>query len=202
LSKRILFILGTRPEAIKLAPLILKSKMSDLFDVRVCVTGQHRQMLKQVVNFFNLTIDYDLNLMKQDQSLFDITADALKALKPLIEKEPPDIIVVQGDTTTAFAGALSGFYKKISVVHVEAGLRSHRKYSPFPEEINRILISRIANYHFAPSERAKNNLFNEGIKNNVYVVGNTAIDALLSGINIIKATGDKIYKEFLIFGFF
>lgn len=199
MSIKLLFILGTRPEAIKLAPLILKSNTADHLDVKVCVTGQHRQMLKQVVDFFNLTIDYDLNLMKRDQSLFDITADALKALKPLIEKEMPDVIVVQGDTTTAFAGALSGFYKKIKVVHIEAGLRSHRKYSPFPEEINRILISRIANYHFAPSETAKNNLLNEGIKKNIYVVGNTAIDALLLGTNIIKANGDKIYREFFHF---
>ncbi|MHB1680282.1 MAG: non-hydrolyzing UDP-N-acetylglucosamine 2-epimerase [bacterium] len=196
---KLLFILGTRPEAIKLAPLILKSKRSDFFDVKVCATGQHKQMLEQVISFFNLQIDYDLSLMKQDQSLFDITANMLKAVEPLIEKEKPDNIIVQGDTTTAFVGALAGFYKKISIVHIEAGLRSHNKYSPFPEEMNRILISRIADYHFAPSKKSRDNLFGEGIKDNVYIVGNTAIDALLLGLDLIKRNGDKAYKEFFNF---
>lgn len=196
---KLLFILGTRPEAIKMAPLILKSKRADFFDVKVCATGQHKQMLEQVTSFFNLEIDYDLRLMKQNQSLFDITADMLKAIEPLIEKEKPDNIIVQGDTTTAFVGALAGFYKKISVVHIEAGLRTYNKYSPFPEEMNRTLIGRIASCHFAPSEKSRDNLFDEGIKDNVYVVGNTAIDALLLGLDLIKRNGDKAYKEFFNF---
>lgn len=196
---KLLFILGTRPEAIKLAPLILKSKKTDFFDVKVCSTGQHKQMLEQVTSFFNLKIDYDLSLMKQNQSLFDITADMLKALEPVIEKEEPDNIIVQGDTTTALVGTLAGFYKKISVVHVEAGLRTYNKYSPFPEEMNRILISRIADYHFAPSEKSRDNLSAEGIKDKVYVVGNTAIDALSLGLDLIERSGDKTYKEFFNF---
>ncbi|RZD14800.1 MAG: UDP-N-acetylglucosamine 2-epimerase (non-hydrolyzing) [Candidatus Acidulodesulfobacterium ferriphilum] len=196
---KLLFILGTRPEAIKLAPLILKSKEDDCFDVKVCITGQHKQMLEQVINFFNIKIDHDFELMKPNQSLFNISADILKAIEPLIENEKPDFIIVQGDTTTAFIGAIAGFYKKIRVIHLEAGLRSHDKYSPFPEEMNRILISQIANYHFAPTKKASDNLFDEGIKDNVYIVGNTAIDALLLGLDLIREKGDKIYKEFFNF---
>ena len=196
---KLLFILGTRPEAIKLSPLILKSKENDCFDVKVCITGQHKQMLEQVINFFNIKIDYDLELMEPNQSLFSISANIIKTIEPLIENENPDFIIVQGDTTTAFIGALTGFYKKISVVHIEAGLRSYDKYSPFPEEMNRILISRIADYHFAPTNKSSDNLLEEGIKENVYIVGNTAIDALLLGLDLIKVNGDKKYKEFFNF---
>lgn len=196
---KLLFILGTRPEAIKLSPLILKSKENDCFDVKVCITGQHKQMLEQVINFFNIKIDYDLELMEPNQSLFSISANIIKTIEPLIENENPDFIIVQGDTTTAFIGALTGFYKKISVVHIEAGLRSYGKYSPFPEEMNRILISRIADYHFAPTNKSSDNLLEEGIKENVYIVGNTAIDALLLGLDLIKVNGDKKYKEFFNF---
>jgi len=194
---KILFIFGTRPEAIKMAPLIKEFKNNNEFDVKVCVTAQHREMLDQVLNFFKIKPDYDLNLMKPNQSLFDITTNGLKGLEKVLDIEKPNLVFVQGDTTTAFVGALAGFYKKIKVAHIEAGLRSHNKYSPFPEEINRVLVGHIADYHFAPTERAKKNLYNEGIKKNVWVVGNTVIDALFLGLDIIKKEGkDKYYKFF------
>ena len=197
--KKILFIFGTRPEAIKMAPLIKEFQKEEEFETKVCVTAQHRQMLDQVLKFFNINPDYDLNLMKSNQSLFDITADILKNLELILEKEKPDIIFVQGDTTTAFVGALAGFYKKIKVAHIEAGLRSYNKYSPFPEEINRILVGHLADYHFAPTERAKENLFKENIKENVYVVGNTVIDALFLGLDIIKKEGEEKYYKYFDF---
>jgi len=195
---KILFIFGTRPEAIKMAPLIKEfEKNKDKFDIKVCVTAQHREMLDQVLDFFNINVDYDLNLMKPNQSLFTITADIIKSLENVLDSSKPDLIFVQGDTTTAFAGALAGFYKKIKIAHIEAGLRSFNKYSPYPEEINRVLVGHIADYHFAPTERAKKNLYNEGIKKNVWVVGNTVIDALFLGLDIIKKEGeDKYYKFF------
>ncbi len=199
MSLKLLFIFGTRPEAIKLAPLIIKAKECGFFDVKVCLTGQHKQMLKQVINFFDIKIDYSFNLMKPNQSLFGITADILNSIEPLIEGEKPDFIIIQGDTTTAFVGALSGFYKKIKVVHVEAGLRTHDKYSPFPEEMNRVLISRIADYHFVPSKKSSDNLLAEGLRDNIYIVGNTAIDALLLGLDLIKRNGDEKYLGFFNF---
>ena len=199
MSLKLLFIFGTRPEAIKLAPLIIKAKECGFFDVKVCLTGQHKQMLKQVINFFDIKIDYSFNLMKPNQSLFGITADILSPIEPLIEEEKPDFIIIQGDTTTAFVGALSGFYKKIKVVHVEAGLRTNDKYSPFPEEMNRVLISRIADYHFVPSKKSSNNLLAEGLRDNIYIVGNTAIDALLLGLDLIKRNGDEKYLGFFNF---
>ena len=199
MSLKLLFIFGTRPEAIKLAPLIIKAKECGFFDVKVCLTGQHKQMLKQVINFFDIKIDYSFNLMKPNQSLFGITADILSPIEPLIEEEKPDFIIIQGDTTTAFVGALSGFYKKIKVVHVEAGLRTHDKYSPFPEEMNRVLISRIADYHFVPSKKSSDNLLAEGLRDNIYIVGNTAIDALLLGLDLIKRNGDEKYLGFFNF---
>ena len=196
-KRKILFIFGTRPEAIKLAPVVKEFQKDSGFEVKVCVTAQHREMLDQVLKFFDVKPDYDLNLMKPNQSLFDITSNVLKSLEKVLEIEKPDIIFVQGDTTTAFVGALAGFYKKIKVAHIEAGLRSHNKYSPFPEEINRVLIGHIADYHFAPTERARENLLKENIKENVYVVGNTVIDALLLGLDIIKKEGKgKYYKYF------
>jgi len=197
MQKKILFIFGTRPEAIKMAPVIKEFKKEKSIDVKVCITAQHREMLDQVLNFFGIKPDYDLNLMKPNQSLFDITANSLKSLEKVLDKEKPDLIFVQGDTTTAFVGALAGFYKKMKVAHIEAGLRSHNKYSPFPEEINRVLVGHVADYHFAPTERAKENLYRENIKKNVYVVGNTVIDALFLGLNIIKKEGEeKFYKYF------
>ena len=156
-KNRFLFIFGTRPEAIKLAPLI--SKLRDIGDVRVCVTGQHREMLDQVLRFFSIVPNYNLNIMVKNQSLFTVTVKSLKLLEKVIEESRPDLIIVQGDTTTAFAGALAGFYNKIKVAHIEAGLRSFHKFSPFPEETNRVLVSHIADYHFAPTDKAKENLF-------------------------------------------
>ncbi len=189
MKQKILFVLGTRPEAIKMAPLYweLKKHLND-YDVRICVTAQHRQMLDQILDFFDIFPDYDLNLMKPNQSLFDITADILKNIEQVLNDYEPHIILVQGDTTTAFAGALAGFYKKIKIAHIEAGLRSRNKYAPFPEEINRILIGHIADYHFAPTELARKNLEQEGITKNVWVTGNTVIDALFYGL-------EKINKE-------
>ncbi|MFA5879531.1 MAG: UDP-N-acetylglucosamine 2-epimerase (non-hydrolyzing) [Candidatus Margulisiibacteriota bacterium] len=184
---KILFIFGSRPEAIKMAPLIKAfEKESEFFDTKICVTSQHREMLDQVLTFFQIKPDYDLNIMKPNQTLFDITILGLKGLEPVLEKEQPDLIFVQGDTTTAFIGALAGYYKKIKVAHLEAGLRSNNKYSPFPEEINRILAGHIADFHFAPTLNAQKNLEKEGITENIFVVGNTVIDALFLGLEIIN----------------
>ena len=182
-----------------MAPLIKEFKNNNEFDVKVCVTAQHREMLEQVLNFFKIKPDYDLNLMKRDQSLFDITANGLIALENILKKENPNIIFVQGDTTTAFTGALAGFYKKIKVAHIEAGLRSFNKYSPYPEEINRILVGHIADYHFGPTENAKENLMKEGINKNIWVVGNTVIDALFWGLEIIKEHGEEKYYQYFNF---
>ena len=180
--KKILFIFGTRPEAIKMSPLIIEAKKFSIdFEIKVCITAQHREMLDQILDFFGIKADYDLNMMKPNQTLFDITSIGLKGLENVLNESLPDIIFVQGDTTTAFIGALAGYYKKVKVAHLEAGLRSGNIYSPFPEEVNRILAGHIADYHFAPTEKAKDNLFNENIKKNVWVVGNTVIDALFFG---------------------
>lgn len=194
---RFLFIFGTRPEAIKLAPLIVRLK--EIGNVQVCVTGQHREMLDQVLQFFSIAPDYDLNIMVKNQSLFTVTAKSLKLLERVIGRSQPDLIIVQGDTTTAFVGALSGFYKKVKVAHVEAGLRSFNKSSPFPEETNRILVGHMADYHFAPTERAKQNLLKENIQENkIFVVGNTVIDALTMGLEIVN-NDDKRYAQFFNF---
>ncbi len=190
--KKILFIFGTRPEAIKLAPLILQMKKeSKFFQVKVCVTAQHRQMLDQVLSFFKIFPDFDLNLMKSNQSLSELTAEALKGLDLVLEKVKPDFVVVQGDTTSALVGALAAFYKKIKIVYVEDGLRSGNKFSPFPEEVNRQMISQLADFHFAPTKIAVKNLFNENIKKNIFMVGNTVVDALFLALGIINKTGDE-----------
>jgi len=202
MKRFLLFVFGTRPEAIKMAPIILKAKNNHTFNVKVCVTGQHKEMLYQVLDFFGISPDYDLNIMKSSQTLFDITTNCLESLKNVLTKEKPDVLLVQGDTTTAFTGALAAFYNKIHVAHIEAGLRSHNKFSPFPEEINRVLVSHLADYHFAPTERAKLNLQKEGIFENVYVVGNTVIDALYMGLEIINNTGeDSFYQRFKFIDF-
>ena len=194
---KVLFIFGTRPEAIKMAQLIKEYlKVQDTTDVKVCVTSQHREMLDQVLAFFNIAPDYDLDLMTNNQSIFDITANGLKALESVLADSMPDIVFVQGDTTTAFIGALAAFYNKVKIVHIEAGLRSKDKYSPFPEEINRVLVGHMADYHFAPTETAASNLRDEGITGNVWVVGNTGIDALLSGLDIIKAMDENTFLSF------
>lgn len=177
---RILFFFGTRPEAIKLAPLIRELRQdAECFDVRVCVSAQHREMLDQVLDFFEIQPDYDFNIMKSNQDLFDITVNALKGLKSVLSECVPDWLVVQGDTTSTFVGALAAFYAQAPVAHVEAGLRSFRKDAPFPEEMNRVLTARLADLHFAPTEKARKNLLRESVPDeDVFVVGNTGIDAL------------------------
>ncbi len=172
--------MGTRPEAIKLAPVIQElEKRSREFISKVCVTAQHREMLDPFLKLFKIVPDYDLNIMRPNQTLFDITANVLMGLKRILEAEKPDILLVQGDTTTALAASLASFYLKIKIGHVEAGLRSGDKYNPFPEEINRRLIDHLADLHFAPTERAKKNLLSEGIKDEtIFVTGNTVVDAL------------------------
>ncbi len=198
---KVLFIFGTRPEAIKMAPLIKElKKRTDKFETRVCVTAQHREMLDQVLSFFSITPDYDLDIMSADQTLFRLTANILTKLEKPIDDFQPDIILVQGDTTTAFIGALAAYYKHIDVAHIEAGLRSGDIYSPFPEEANRALISKLAKYNFTPTQRASSALLNEGVnKRYIFQVGNTVIDALLLGLKIIKNTDDTKYSENLNF---
>ena len=178
-KKKILITFGTRPEAIKLAPLVLAFKQAADFAVTVCVTAQHRTMLDQVLEFFGIAPDYDLDLMQNDQTLFDLTSDVLLNVKTVLEDAAPDYVFIQGDTTTAFAVALSSFYFRIPVCHVEAGLRTNNIYSPFPEEMNRQLASRICRFHFAPTQRAQQNLQAEHIPEEaILVTGNTVIDAL------------------------
>lgn len=179
--KKILLVFGTRPEAIKMAPLVKEFQLKkDKFNVKVCVTAQHRQMLDQVLHFFEIVPDYDLDLMKPNQNLFTLTAEVLISLKWVLEDYKPDYVFVHGDTTTSTATALASFYSTIKVCHVEAGLRTHDKWSPFPEEINRQITARLADFHFAPTEQAKLNLINEGIKSDsIFITGNTVIDALL-----------------------
>jgi len=180
-QKKILFAFGTRPEAIKLAPVIKElQKDKKHFKVEICITAQHRHMLDQVLDIFNIRADYDLDIMKQGQTLFDINIRILRGLENLLAKNKPDMIFVQGDTTTAFVSALAAFYLKIPIAHVEAGLRTYDKFSPFPEEMNRKLITHLGDFHFAPTRRAKQNLLKEGIKaEHIIVTGNTVIDALL-----------------------
>lgn len=178
--KKLLFVFGTRPEAIKMAPIIHEAKKHPaIFEVVICVTGQHKEMLQHVMDFFELKADIDLALMKPNQTLFDITADALRGLEKVLTEQQPDLVLVQGDTTTAFAGALAAYYKKIKVAHIEAGLRSFDKYAPFPEEMNRKMAGVIADYHFPPTANAAENLQKENITENIFVTGNTVIDALL-----------------------
>lgn len=191
-----LFVFGTRPEAIKMAPVIKRFLKDNKSSCAVAVTGQHREMLDQVLTFFEIKPDFDLNLMSKNQSLHEITARALSGLKGCIDQFKPDNIFIQGDTTTALAGALAGYYDKIKISHIEAGLRSGDLYSPFPEEGNRLVIGKLANYHFAPTKKAVENLRNEGINNNVLEVGNTVIDALLLGLQIVNK---KDQEEFFAF---
>ena len=177
---KILSVFGTRPEAIKMAPLVKKLKETEGIESVLCVTAQHREMLDQVLSLFELVPDYDLNIMKPNQTISMITTNVLLGLDEIFEKEKPDIVLVHGDTTTTFAAALSAFYHQVSVGHVEAGLRTYDKYSPFPEEMNRVLTGHIADIHFAPTMRNKENLLREGINEaDIFITGNTVIDALL-----------------------
>lgn len=178
--KKIAVIFGTRPEAIKLCPVVLALKANPAFDCRVCVTGQHREMLQQVLDVFGVVPDVDLSLMQPNQSLAGLTARAMTAIDEYLTREKPDIVMVQGDTTTVLCGALAAFYHHIPVAHVEAGLRTGNLWSPWPEEGNRLLTTRLARWHFCPTESNKANLLREGVpEENIYVVGNTVIDALL-----------------------
>ena len=174
-----MLVFGTRPEAIKMCPLVNELKKEKEFDVKVCVTGQHREMLSQVLNCFSIVPDYDLNIMKERQTLFDVTVNILDKIKNVLEKSKPDIVLVHGDTTTTFVTSLACFYLGIKIGHVEAGLRTYNINSPFPEEFNRQAVSIISDYNFAPTEQSKQNLINEGKDSSkIYVTGNTAIDAL------------------------
>lgn len=185
--KKILLVFGTRPEAIKMAPLVLELKQRKELQVEVCVTAQHRQMLDQVLELFQLTPEYDLDLMQPGQDLYDITTRALLGLRDVFEKAKPDLVLVHGDTTTTFASSLAAFYQRIPVGHVEAGLRTGNIYSPWPEEINRKLTGSLTHFHFAPTSRAQQNLLTENVSNaNVFVTGNTVIDALIQVEHKIK----------------
>lgn len=183
-----MLVFGTRPEAIKMAPLVKEfQKHSDKFETVVCVTGQHREMLDQVLHIFEITPDYDLNIMKQGQDLYDVTARVLTGMRDVLKEVQPDIVLVHGDTTTSTAAALAAFYQQIPVGHVEAGLRTHNIYSPWPEEMNRQITGRIATYHLSPTPLSKQNLLAEGVKEEqITVTGNTVIDALYMVVEKIK----------------
>jgi len=195
MRKKIMLVFGTRPEAIKMAPLIMRfQQYPDKFHALVCVTGQHRQMLDQVLRLFEIKPDYDLNVMKSNQDLYDITSSILTGMRDVLKQSQPDWVVVHGDTTTSAVTALAAFYQKIPVVHIEAGLRTHNMYSPWPEEINRQITSRIAAYNFAPTPLSRQNLLEEGIReNSISVTGNTVIDALYWVTQKIKT--DKNLQE-------
>ncbi|KYH29386.1 non-hydrolyzing UDP-N-acetylglucosamine 2-epimerase [Clostridium colicanis] len=176
---KVMSVFGTRPEAIKMAPLVKELEKSNQIESVVCVTAQHREMLDQVLTLFDITPDYDLNIMKEKQSLSGITTNVLRNLECILSKEQPDIVLVHGDTTTTFAASLAAFYNKIKVGHIEAGLRTYNKYFPFPEEMNRKLTGAIADFHFAPTARNKNNLIKEGVsEDKIFITGNTVIDAM------------------------
>ena len=192
-----LIIFGTRPEAIKMAPLVRAfQKNKDQFDTRVCVTAQHREMLDQVLDFFEIIPDYDLDLMKPNQNLYSLTSDIILGLKPILEEFQPDFVYVHGDTTTTMASSIAAFYSGAKICHVEAGLRTHNKLWPFPEEINRQVTGRIADYHFAPTEQAKHNLLKENVpESSILVTGNTVIDALLeSASRVVSLDNPEIEK--------
>ncbi len=185
MMKKAIFIFGTRPEAIKMAPVFRRFKQSGLIEPIVAVTGQHREMLDQVLKFFHITPDYDLKLMTDGQSLCQLTGRAICGLETIVDEVKPDLVFVQGDTTSAFAGAYVGVLKRVPVAHIEAGLRTGNRLEPFPEEINRQLVGNLANLHFCPTAMARDNLLAEGKKFGIHVVGNTVIDALLEGLKIL-----------------
>ncbi len=181
---KVMTVFGTRPEAIKMAPLVKELEKRNNIESIVCVTAQHRQMLDQVLETFEITPDYDLNIMKQNQTLSEITCNALLGLENVMQKEKPDIVLVHGDTTTTFAGAMAAFYNQISVGHVEAGLRTWDKYSPYPEEMNRQMVDCITDFYFAPTKMSRDNLIKEGKdEKKIYITGNTVIDAMKTTVN-------------------
>jgi len=197
-SMKLLFVFGTRPEAIKMAPVIKEAKKAaNDFEVIVVAAAQHREMLDQVLKIFCIKADYDLNIMTNNQSLFDVTSKCLSGVKEVLEREKPDLVLIQGDTTTAFTTALAAFYLRIKVGHIEAGLRTFDIYRPFPEEMNRRLISSLATLHFAPTEKNRENLIREGIdKNRIFVTGNTVIDALLMTVkNSCDLSNDNRFRK-------
>lgn len=196
MTKKIMLVFGTRPEAIKMAPLVKAFQAEpEHFQTIVCVTGQHRQMLDQVLHLFDIQPDYDLNIMKAGQDLYDVTARVLTGMRDVLEEAKPDAVLVHGDTTTSTAAALASFYKQIPVGHVEAGLRTHDLYSPWPEELNRQITGRIAAYHFSPTELSRSNLLQENVADNkIFVTGNTVIDALHMVTQKLKSS-DSMQKD-------
>ncbi len=204
--KKVLMVFGTRPEAIKMCPLAIAfRKRSEAFVTEVCVTGQHREMLDQVLKIFNVVPDYDLNIMQQGQDLYDVTSKVLVGMRNVLQVSKPDMVLVHGDTTTSMATALAAFYQHIPVGHVEAGLRTHNIYSPWPEEMNRQITGRIANYNFAPTALSKQNLMNEGVpEEKIVVTGNTVIDALqmiVAKMNSDVAMGAQLQRKLEILGY-
>ena len=189
-----LIVFGTRPEAIKMAPLVKEfKKHPELFDTKVCVTAQHREMLDQVLDFFEITPDYDLDLMKPNQNLYTLTSNIILGLKPILESFKPDYVYVHGDTTTAMAAGIAAFYSGAKVCHIEAGLRTNNKLSPFPEEMNRQVTGRIADIHFAPTETSKSNLLKENIsEDSILVTGNTVIDALIKSVEKVNENPSQL----------
>lgn len=193
--KTVMLVFGTRPEAIKMCPLVKEfQKYTEVFNTIVCVTGQHREMLDQVLNIFDVTPDYDLNIMKQGQDLYDVTSRVITGMREVLKECKPDVVLVHGDTTTSTAAALASFYQQIPVGHIEAGLRTYNMYSPWPEEINRQITSRIATYNFAPTTLSEKNLLEEKAPGQIFVTGNTVIDALLMIVNKLKAD-NSLAKE-------
>nr|WP_298994265.1 UDP-N-acetylglucosamine 2-epimerase (non-hydrolyzing) [uncultured Polaribacter sp.] len=187
MKKKNLIIFGTRPEAIKMAPLVRQFLSNEKFKTKVCVTGQHREMLEQVLTFFHIVPDYNLSLMKPNQNLYNLTSEVISGLKPILDEFSPDFVFVHGDTTTTMAASIAGFYSGAKVCHVEAGLRTNNMLSPFPEEMNRQVTGRVATYHFAPTLKSQDNLLLENIiKENILVTGNTVIDALLESSNRVQ----------------
>ena len=190
--KKNLIVFGTRPEAIKMAPLVKAFLLDKSFETQVCVTAQHREMLDQVLDFFDITPDFDLNIMKPNQNLYSLTAAIIENMKPVLEEVKPDFVYVHGDTTTSMAVGIAAFYSGAKVCHVEAGLRTYDRQYPFPEEFNRQLTGKIADYHFAPTSLSKSNLIKENtLEDNILVTGNTVIDALLFGIEKVNSEGFK-----------
>jgi UDP-N-acetylglucosamine 2-epimerase (non-hydrolysing) len=193
---KIIVIFGTRPEAIKMAPVVQALQHAKTADVRVCVTAQHRQMLDQVLGLFDIRPDHDLNLMEPGQDLTDLSANVLKGLRPVLAMEKPDLVLLHGDTTTTLAGALAAYYQRIPVGHVEAGLRTGNIYAPWPEEMNRRIVGAIADLHFAPTTRARDNLLGEGVgAEKIHVTGNTVIDALLSAVDKARSN-PQLLRQF------
>ena len=193
--KKVMLVFGTRPEAIKMCPLVKEfQKYPEDFDTIVCVTGQHREMLDQVLKIFEVTPDYDLNIMKQGQDLYDVTARVLTGLRDVLKEVQPNVVLVHGDTTTSTAAALAAFYQQIPVGHVEAGLRTHNIYSPWPEEMNRQITGRIATYNFAPTPLSEKNLKEERAWGQIFVTGNTVIDALHMVVDKLKSN-EKLAAE-------